>query len=173
MPTQRNQTLADRALRGEPISDAEGLRRATESENSVYVYGDTLYVAGTKGPIWGNEWQQNFKYIAAPIFKGLIYNDIDKLQGLGTILAPEFATEMALARGAIELGKTQAGPGIEDATNVKVYNNARRSKFERRPKAKRSAGAKAAYELVCAKTNAPDCEIRCDKLHIRMEFNES
>ena len=25
MPTQRNQTLADRALRGPPMSDAEGL----------------------------------------------------------------------------------------------------------------------------------------------------
>ena len=60
MPTQRNQTLADRALRGEPISDAEGRRRATESENSVHVYGDTLYVAGTKRLIWGHEWQQNF-----------------------------------------------------------------------------------------------------------------
>ena len=56
-----------------------------------YIYGDTLYVSGTKGPLWGHEWQQNFKYIATPIVKGLIYNDIDKLQGLGAILAPEFA----------------------------------------------------------------------------------
>ena len=60
--------------------------------------------------MWGHEWQQKFKYIAAPIAKGIIYNDIDKLQGLSTILAPEFAPEMALARGAIEFGKTQAGP---------------------------------------------------------------
>ncbi len=59
MPIQRNKTLAERALQGPPISDAEGLRRATDSPDSVYVYGDTLYVAGTKGPIYGHSGSNN------------------------------------------------------------------------------------------------------------------
>ncbi len=64
-------TLSEKALRGPPISDAEGLKRATDSENSVYIYGDTLYIAGTKGPIYGSEWRENMEYIAKPIVKGL------------------------------------------------------------------------------------------------------
>ena len=40
-----NDTEAER----NPITDSEGLRRAYESESGLYLYGDQLYVAGTRG----------------------------------------------------------------------------------------------------------------------------
>ena len=58
-------TLAEKALKGPPISDAESLKRATDSDDSVYIYGDTLYISGTKGPIYGKEWRHNMEYIAS------------------------------------------------------------------------------------------------------------
>ena len=46
METKHVLTLAEKALKGPTISDAEGLKRATDTDNSVYVYGDTLYISG-------------------------------------------------------------------------------------------------------------------------------
>ncbi len=63
METKHVLTLAEKALKGEPISDEEGLNRATSSDNSVYIYRDTLYISETKGPIYGREWRQNMEYI--------------------------------------------------------------------------------------------------------------
>ena len=62
-------------------------------------------MAGTQGPIWGKEWQENIKYIATPILKSLAFNSIDKLQGLGEMMAPEFAPEIALVGQTLEFGK--------------------------------------------------------------------
>ena len=114
-------TLAEKALSDPngPISDEEGLNRATSSDNSVYVYGDTLYISGTKGPIYGKEWRQNMEYIAKPIVKGLFQNNLDKVQAIGSFLAPEFAPEIALARGALEVGKLQQGKA-NDETKIRV-----------------------------------------------------
>ena len=64
-------------------------------------------MAGTQGPTRGKEWQENIKYTATPIFKGLVYNNIDKLQGLGALMAPEFAPEIALAGQALVLEKIE------------------------------------------------------------------
>ena len=37
-PTQPPSTLADRALRGEPIAGAEGIKRATGSPDKIYIW---------------------------------------------------------------------------------------------------------------------------------------
>ena len=38
------------ALKGDKITDAEGLSRAYDSDTNVYVNGNTLYIAGSKNP---------------------------------------------------------------------------------------------------------------------------
>lgn len=154
-PPQQPSTLADRALRGEPITDAEGIKRATDSPDKIYIYGDTLYMAGTQGPIWGKEWQENIKYIATPILKSLAFNSIDKLQGLGEMMAPEFAPEIALVGQTLEFGKNQAGPGVQDEMKVKVYETSRYKQglqaMEANPQVKKvvgfSVGGMSALEL--------------------------
>ena len=147
-------TLAEKALKGEPISDAEGLKRATDSDDSVYIYGDTLYISGTKGPIYGKEWRQNMEYIAKPIVKGLVQNNLDKVQAIGSFLAPEFIPEMAMARGFIEAGKFQEGKS-NDETKIRVdltdrYKQALTS-MEANPQIKKvvgfSVGGMTALEL--------------------------
>ena len=60
------------------------------------------------------------EYIAKPIVKGLFQNNLDKVQAIGFFLAPEFAPEIALARGALEVGKLQQGKGAEDETKIRV-----------------------------------------------------
>ncbi len=51
-PTCRRDPLKD-ALRGPAKLDAEALERAYSSPDGVYTYGNTEFVAGTRGPIWG------------------------------------------------------------------------------------------------------------------------
>lgn len=116
----RNTTLAERALKGRPLSDAEGLQRASEAPEGIYVYGDTIYAAGTRGSFFDKEWQQNMEYIAKPIAKGLVFNHIDKLTALGSFLAPEFAPEISLLGGSLTLGKATAGEQTKDETKVKI-----------------------------------------------------
>lgn len=59
------------ALKGPAISDAVGLERAYDSPGSTYTYGDTVFVAGTKGtPLVSSDWMQNYKYIGIPWLKG-------------------------------------------------------------------------------------------------------
>ena len=147
-------TLAEKALKGEPISDAEGLKRATDSDNSVYVYGDKLYISATRGPIYGEEWRHNMEYIAKPIVKGLVQNNLDKIQAIGSFLAPEFIPEMAMGRGFIEAGKLQEGKA-NDETKIRVdltdrYKQALTS-MEANPQIKKvvgfSVGGMTALEL--------------------------
>ena len=64
----------NKVLNGPKISDAEGLRRAGLETDAIYKYGNTLYLAGTRGAPYGHEWRQNLKYIALPIAKDLIIN---------------------------------------------------------------------------------------------------
>ena len=116
----RNTTLAERALKGRPWSDAEGLQRASEAPEGIYVYGDTIYAAGTRGSFFDKEWQQNMEYIAKPIAKGLVFSHIDKLTALGSFLAPEFAPEISLLGGSLTLGKATARAQTKDETKVKI-----------------------------------------------------
>jgi len=153
--TQQPQSLADKALRGEPITDAEGLRRAKDAPDKIYIYGDTMYMAGTQGGILGKEWQENIKYIAKPILKQTIYNNIDKIKGLASWIAPEFAPEIALAGGALQFGKSQIGPAAEDEMKVKVYETTRYKQalqaYQANPQVKKvvgfSVGGMSALEL--------------------------
>ncbi len=127
--------MKDNPLRGPAISNAEGLDRAYETDNNTYGYGDTLFIAGTKGPIWGKDWRQNIQYIGIPWLQGLFYDNLDKVQAAATMLAPELAPELALARGTFEVGKTQAGPGVKDDMKVKVYETDRYKEAEKALKA--------------------------------------
>ena len=62
-----DKSLIDRALKGNIISDAEGLKRSKNEKDCIYRYGNTVYISGTRrGPL-DHEWTQNFKYIAKPI----------------------------------------------------------------------------------------------------------
>jgi hypothetical protein len=59
------------ALKGPAISDAEGLERAYEAPGSTYTYGDTIFIAGTKGtPLVSSDWMQNYKYLGIPWLSG-------------------------------------------------------------------------------------------------------
>ena len=59
------------ALKGPAISDAEGLEKAYEAPGSTYTYGDTHFVAGTKGtPLVSSDWIQNYKYLGIPWLLG-------------------------------------------------------------------------------------------------------
>ena len=59
------------ALKGAAISDAQGLEKAYEAPGSTYTYGDTIFVAGTKGtPLVSSDWMQNYKYLGIPWLKG-------------------------------------------------------------------------------------------------------
>ena len=57
----------DRAVKGNIISDAEGLKRSKNETDGIYRYGDSIYISGTRGGPLDHEWKQNFKYIAKPI----------------------------------------------------------------------------------------------------------
>ena len=54
-------------MKGNIISDAEGLKRSTNETDGIYRYGDTVYISGTRGGPLDHEWTHNFKYIAKPI----------------------------------------------------------------------------------------------------------
>ena len=59
------------ALKGPAISDAEGLERAYDAPGSTYTYGDTIFIAGTKGtPLVSSDWMQNYKYLGIPWLTG-------------------------------------------------------------------------------------------------------
>ena len=52
------------------ITDADGLDEACASPDSTYVNGDTLYIAGTKGNLIGEDWMQNYQRIGLPFVTG-------------------------------------------------------------------------------------------------------
>ena len=94
------------------------------------------------------------EYIAKPIVKGLVQNNLDKIQAVGSFLAPEFIPEMAMARGFIEAGKFQEGKS-NDETKIRVdltdrYKQALTS-MEANPQIKKvvgfSVGGMTALEL--------------------------
>ena len=79
VPTQESASKSHRAekrdlsfaLKGPAISDAEGLEKAYEAPGSTYTYGDTQFVAGTKGtPLVSSDWIRNYKYLGIPWLLG-------------------------------------------------------------------------------------------------------
>ena len=137
-------TLADKALKGEKISDAEGLKRASQAPDGIYIYGDTLFASGTRGNFLGHEWQQNMEHIAKPIVKGLVTNNIDKITSLGAASAPELAPAIGLVGGALSIGKTQMGPEAQKETQVNIqaldrYKNAVKA-MDANPQVKKAVG---------------------------------
>ena len=59
------------ALKRPAISDAEGLEKAYEAPVSTYTYGDTHFVAGTKGtPLVSSGWIRHYKYLGIPWLLG-------------------------------------------------------------------------------------------------------
>ena len=59
------------ALKGPKLSNAELMEKAYEAPGSIYIYGDTRAIAGTKGlPFLSKDWMQNFKYLGIPWITG-------------------------------------------------------------------------------------------------------
>ena len=59
------------ALKGPRLSNAELMEKAYEAPGSIYVYGDTRAIAGTKGvPFLSKDWFQNYKYLGIPWLSG-------------------------------------------------------------------------------------------------------
>ena len=94
------------------------------------------------------------EYIAKPIVEGLVQNNLNKIQAVGTMLLPGFAPEIALAVGALEAGKLQEGKA-NDETKIRVdltdrYKQALTS-MEAKPQIKQvvgfSVGGMTALEL--------------------------
>ena len=62
------------ALKGDKITDAEGLSRAYDSDSNYYANGDTLYIAGSKNPFsttsnqGRQDWYDDFTKIPFIIF---------------------------------------------------------------------------------------------------------
>jgi hypothetical protein len=105
-------------LSGKPISDAEGLKRAYESNDNLYVYGDTLYISGTKTV---NDWKQNIQYIGVPFVESMVNDNIGTIAGALAVAQPELAPEIGLMAGALNFGKTQESKDVKDDMKVKVY----------------------------------------------------
>jgi len=47
-PVNNNIVTGDTVAENVPITDSEGLRRAYERDDGIYIYGDVAYIAGTK-----------------------------------------------------------------------------------------------------------------------------
>ena len=64
-----------KALSEPDISDAEGLKRAYESDSNTYMFKGVLYVAGTKGGVFSKDMAENVRYIGLPnIESGVMTN---------------------------------------------------------------------------------------------------
>ena len=82
-----NQSLIN-ALNDPDISDDIGLQRAYESENSVYLYKGTMYIAGTKTAL-GGDMIENIKYIGVPALKNSLGSIAEDLGELAIGVLPE------------------------------------------------------------------------------------
>ena len=76
---------------GKNITDAEGLRRAYESQSSTYVYKGVEYVAGTKGGLLGSDMRENFQYIGIPNIKSAITYNLAQIGAIASSVLPEIA----------------------------------------------------------------------------------
>lgn len=119
--TPRQPNPLQNQLSGKPITDAEGLKRAYTSDDNLYVYGDTLYISGTKGPLWGKDWRQNIQYIGIPFVENLVHDNINTIAGAVAVAQPELAPEIGALTGALNFGKTQESEGVKKDMQVKVY----------------------------------------------------
>lgn len=114
-----------KALQGPTITDSEGLQRAYQTDSNIYIYGDTMFISGTKGtPFISKDWQQNYKYIGAPFIKQQITGGFDKLLVGASVLAGQ--PELAPVFGAIgKLAKNSMGENTKDEMKIKVYETDR------------------------------------------------
>lgn len=114
-----------KALEGPKISDSEGLQRAYQTDSNIYIYGDTMFISGTKGtPFISKDWQQNYKYIGIPFVKQQITDGFEKILGGISFLTGQ--PELAPVFGAVgKLAKNSMGENTKEEMKIKVYETDR------------------------------------------------
>ena len=110
------------------ISDAEGLKRAYESKSNTYMFKGVLYVAGTKGGVFGSDMIENVKYIGIPNIESAIVSNVTQLAKTATtVLFPGeqlaanigFGIDMAAERYSMKDEMKDLTPAIESLTRFK------------------------------------------------------
>ena len=104
------------------ISDAEGLKRAHESKSNTYMFKGVLYVAGTKGGVFGSDMRENVRYIGIPNIESAIVSNVTQLAKTATtVLFPGeqlaanigFGIDMAAERYSMKDEMKDLTPAIE------------------------------------------------------------
>ena len=110
------------------ISDAEGLRRAYESKSNTYMFKGVLYVAGTKGGVFGSDMRENVRYIGIPNVESAIVSNVTQLAKTATtVLFPGeqlaanigFGVDMAAERYSMKDEMKDLTPAIESLSRFK------------------------------------------------------
>jgi hypothetical protein len=110
------------------ISDAEGLKRAYASPSNTYMFKGVLYVAGTKGGVFGSDMRENVKYIGIPNIESAIVSNVTQLAKTATtVLFPGeqlaanigFGIDMAAERYSMKDEMKDLTPAIESLTRFK------------------------------------------------------
>lgn len=117
-PLNKTNIKPSDALDGPDITDAEGLRRAYETDSNVYVYKGVEYVAGTKGGIFSSDMIENVKYIGIPNVKSAIASNLQTLQNtiLSGFTLPEEALMATIGLGLKGAIKNQLMPNDDKDT---------------------------------------------------------
>jgi hypothetical protein len=64
------------------LNDQDGLDRAYASDSNLYLDGaGTLFVSGTKGHLWGKEWQENYRDFGGGLLKKFETTGLKMAQG--------------------------------------------------------------------------------------------
>ena len=122
------QDLIYKALQGPNITDAEGLRRAYNSPSNTYMYKGVLFVAGTKGGVFGSDMRENIRYIGVPNIKSAITYYATQAGKMATLAFPEesliadigFGVDMAIDKNSMKNEmKKELTPDIESLTRFK------------------------------------------------------
>lgn len=110
------------------ISDAEGLRRAYASDSNIYIFKGILYVAGTKGGVFGSDMRENVRYIGVPNIESAIVSNVTQLAKTATtVLFPGeqlaanigFGIDMAAERYSMKDEMKDLTPAIESLSRFK------------------------------------------------------
>lgn len=117
-----------KAMTDPDISDAEGLKRAYESKSNTYMFKGVLYVAGTKGGVFGSDMRENVRYIGIPNIESAIVSNVTQLAKTATtVLFPGeqlaanigFGIDMAAERYSMKDEMKDLTPAIESLTRFK------------------------------------------------------
>jgi hypothetical protein len=130
------------ALMGPNINDAEGLKRAYESDTNTYMYKGVLYVAGTKGGIFGSDMRENFQYIGIPNLKSAITYNMAQIGATGAAILPEVAVPALVG---VEVASMFGRPLMSDNVKKEMDVNSQVEKLTRFKDAEKAYLANKGY----------------------------